>query len=194
MEPAFAFGVIAQAAANVPTSSPSWGTLITVVLGSSLVSSLISFGLSGLRTSAEVRREGYAETSRVLIARVEFPYRVRRRTNDEPDTLAELSRKGSDIQERLAAQRTWVSAESRTMSRILDKICEEIAAEVGRCATDAWAHPAISRPEQMNLGDWGPRSTGELLDRFRRAAGYRFGWRRMLPPWIWGRKFLGSEQ
>lgn len=189
MGPAQALGV---AAAATTSATPSWTILVTLVLSSSVVGGLISAGLGSLRSSAEARREGYAETSRVLIARVEFAYRVRRRTSDDPAVLAELSRIGSDIQERLAAQRGWVAGESRTMAMILDDVCSNVSAESGQWTSDAWKCAPVTVPEQMNLGDWGQKSAEQALNRFRSATGYRFGVRRFVPPWVWRRRFLTS--
>jgi hypothetical protein len=163
---------------------------VTLALSSSVVGGLVSAGLGSLRSSADARREGYAETSRVLIARVEFAYRVRRRTSDDPEVLAELSRIGSDIQERLAARRAWVAGENRTMARILDDVCASVSAASGQWTSDAWTRAPVTAPEQMNLGDWGPKTAEQELNRFRKATSFRFGLRRLVPSWFWRRRFV----
>lgn len=174
--------------ATLESPAPLWIAPVGVVLSSSVVALVVGHVLNSLRASAEVRREGYAEMSRVLISRVEYPYRIRRRTSDSPDALAELSRIGSDIQERLAAQRTWVAGESRAVSKLLDGVCQSMDAQIGSAASDAWRRPAIAAPEDMVLGDWGPgAATREPLNQFRRATTFRFGYRRLIPGVLWKR-------
>jgi hypothetical protein len=64
---------------------------------------LITAGIAGLRDAAAKRRDGYASAMKALVARTEFPYRVRRRSSDSPETLTALTQLGNDIQEQLAA-------------------------------------------------------------------------------------------
>jgi hypothetical protein len=179
---------LVAASAAMPSPTPFWFTLATFILGSSVVAALGNNVVSSLRAAAEVRREGYAETSRALISRVEFPYRIRRRTSDSPEVLADLSRIGSDIQERLAAQRTWVAGESRAMAAFLDQVCAAIDEHIRAASADAWSHPAITAPEHMILGDWGPGAAAATpLGQFRHAASFRFGLRRLVPAFVWRR-------
>ena len=172
--------------APLAAATPSWLILVGLLLSSSVATSVVGNVLSSLRSGAEVRREGYAEMSRVLISRVEYPYRIRRRTSDSPEALAELSRMGSDIQERFAAQRTWVAAESREMSKVLDSVCESIDSQIGAAASEAWSQPAIASPHEMVLGAWGPgAAVRSPLTQFRRATTFRFGIRRLIPGFLW---------
>jgi hypothetical protein len=181
-----ALGVVA--AASAAPASPVWLVLGGLVLSSSLVVAVVGHIVASLRASAETRRAGYAEMSRVLISRVEFPYRIRRRTSDTPETLAELSRIGSDIQERLAAQRTWVAGESRAAAKVLDHVCGLLDADLRQAATDAWSHPPIAEPSEMVLGGWGPGAAARApLELFRQATGFRFGVRRLVPGFVWRR-------
>lgn len=181
-----ALGVVATTSAA--SVSPLWLVLGGLVLSSSLVVAVVGHIVASLRASAETRRAGYAEMSRVLISRVEFPYRIRRRTSDTPETLAQLSRIGSDIQERLAAQRTWVAGESRAVAKVLDHVCGVLDANLREAASDAWTHPPITDPSDMVLGGWGPGADARApLELFRQATGFRFGVRRLVPGWAWRR-------
>lgn len=185
--------VVAEAITTNP--NPSWTQFIALFLGSSVVGGVITASLGSLRAAAEVRRAGYAETSRVLISRVEFPYRIRRRTSDSAEVLADLSRIGSDIQERLAGQRTWIASESWAMAALLDEVCAEIDEQIRAAAEDAWRQPPIASADQMNLGDWGPgQSCARSLAKFRRATTFRFGLRRLIPTFLWRRRFTGSTR
>jgi len=101
-----------EAVANLTGGSYSsnlWLAVAVAALGSSVVAGLITNVMGNLRASAATRRDGYVNAVRVLIARAEYPYRVRRRVSDDPDVLAALASRGHDLQEQVAACRTWVN-------------------------------------------------------------------------------------
>lgn len=112
----------AQTAAQSVQTMPRWWPMVAALLGSSVLGGLITVLIGGLRASAEARREGYARAVRALIARVEFPYRIRRRTSDESAVLSALADRGHAVQEVLAACRTWVNAEHRELGNIYDSV------------------------------------------------------------------------
>ena len=60
-----------------------------------------------LRDAADRRRTRYAEIVQTLVAWVEFPYRIRRRVDDEPATLSALAALGHFLQEQLAGDQAW---------------------------------------------------------------------------------------
>lgn len=155
--------------------------LASIVLGSSVVGGLVSAAITGLKDSASKRRDGYASAVKVLVARAEFPFRVRRRTSDDSDTLATLTRLGHDIQEQLAAARVWVSTESERVSAVYESALRQIDLEVRVATEDAWRQPAIDEPSAMNLGGWGPRKQNDYIAVFSEAVRWRFGWRRLIP-------------
>ncbi len=137
-------------------SSSVWLAVAVAVLGSSVVAGLITTVLGNLRASASARRDGYANAARSLIARAEYPYRVRRRVSDDPETLAGLVGRGHDLQEQLAACRTWVNSESRTIGAIFERALAAIDATVTSNTTDAWNQAPITAAAGMNLEGWGP--------------------------------------
>ncbi|HEY6935142.1 MAG TPA: hypothetical protein VI452_17205, partial [Marmoricola sp.] len=108
-------GKAAPAAAGDSSSTNVWVVVALTLLGSSVVAGLITSVLGNVRTAATARREGYAKAVRTLIARGEYPYRVRRRVSDDPEVLAALVERGHDLQEQLAACRTWVASEHRVI-------------------------------------------------------------------------------
>lgn len=172
-------------AATTSTAGPSWTVFVIAVLGSSVVAGLLSAALDNLGTAGGVRRDAYAQVSRVLLRRVEFAYRVRRRVSDEPATLAALTGLGSDIQEELAARKAWVASENHFVAAVLDEVCAAIDTEVRTATEEAWRSPPVTSPADMNLGEWGPRGHSAHLDRLQRAVATRFGWRRLVPTKVW---------
>ncbi|TDC46590.1 hypothetical protein E1212_26505 [Jiangella ureilytica] len=155
------------------------------LLGSSVIAGLITSVLGNLRAAAAARREGYANAVRSLIARGEYPYRVRRRVSDEPDVLAALVGRGHDLQEQLAACRTWVNSEHRALGELFDKALADIDANVKQATADAWNQAPMATASGMNLNGWGPGDQRPHLARLERAIAYRFGWRRLLPRKLW---------
>jgi hypothetical protein len=153
----------------------------TVVLGSSVLGGLLTAGITGLRDSAAKRRDGYAIASKALLARSEFPYRVRRRTSDAPETLAMLTRLENDIQEQLAAARGWISGESSRLADIYERTLRDVDSKVRPATEDAWRQRPITQASEMNLGEWGPGNQDEYISAFGRAVRWRFGLRRLVP-------------
>jgi hypothetical protein len=156
-----------------------------------VVGGLITSVLGNLRAASTVRREGYATAVRALIARAEYPYRVRRRVSDEPAVLADLVARGHDVQEQLAACRTWVNSEHQTVGHIFEQALAAIDATVNPGTAEAWNQLPITAAADMNLGGWGPGDPWPNLTGLEQAIAYRFGWRRVLPAWLWHRWVQG---
>lgn len=179
---------VISAAEMATAAGPTWSVFLAAILGSSVVGAAVSTLLSNVNAAAATRREHYAKVHKVLIRRVEFAYRVRRRVSDDPEVLAELSRLGSDIQEDLAWCLAWVTTESTAVARVLSEVCDAINHEVGPATCEAWNLPPTSGPAGMNLGDWGPRNHREPLAKLQNEIRFRFGWRRAVPHrlrWWW---------
>jgi hypothetical protein len=176
------------AAARAPSDDKAtnvWVVVALALLGSSVVAGLITSVLGNLRAAATARREGYANAVRSLIARAEYPYRVRRRVSDDPDVLAGLVVRGHDLQEQLAACRTWVASEHRVLGAMFEKALADIDATVKQATGDAWNEAPTTTAAGMNLNGWGPGDQWPHLVALERAIAYRFGWRRLLPPRLW---------
>jgi hypothetical protein len=116
-----------------------------------------------------------------LVSWCEYPYRIRRRTSDDPDTLTKLADLGHDLQEHLARQRAWIAADSRFLSEAYDAAIARVAQQVRAACQDAWTQPPIEQPAQMNLGSFGPGDVGPVISALECAVSYRFGLRRLLP-------------
>lgn len=166
-------------------STSVWVVVAITLLGSSVVAGLVTSVLGNLRAAATARREGYANAVRSLIARGEYPYRVRRRVSDEADVLSALVERGHDLQEQLAACRTWVASEHRVFGGLFEAALAEIDATVGPAIKDAWDNPPISSATGMNLNGWGPGDQWPHVAKLERAIAYRFGWRRLVLSRLW---------
>lgn len=167
------------------TSTSVWLLLGIALLGSSVLAGLITSVLGNLRAAATARREGYANAVRSLIARGEYPYRVRRRVSDDADVLSALVERGHDLQEQLAACRTWVASEHRVLGQLFEEALTAIDTTVGPAIKDAWDTPPVSSATGMNLNGWGPGDQWPHVAKLERAIAYRFGWRRLVPSRMW---------
>ena len=175
----------ASATSGDDSSTNVWVVVALALLGSSVVAGLITSVLGNLRAATTVRREGYANAVRSLIARAEYPYRVRRRVSDDPDVLAALVSRGHDLQEQLAACRTWVASEHRVLGAMFEQALVDIDASVKQATGDAWNQMPITTAAGMNLTGWGPGDQWPHLMALERAIAFRFGWRRLLPRRLW---------
>jgi hypothetical protein len=154
---------------------------VVVLLGSTVVAGLLGTALGNLRATADVRRDRYAVAVRALIAKLEYPYRIRRRTSDDAVTMAALAERGHDVQEMLAQSRGWVAAESPVIAVVYDACLSVLDTPVKQACAEAWQSPPITSAAQMNLAGFGPGDQQSAVARMECAIGYRFGWRRLLP-------------
>lgn len=161
-----------------------WGAILTLLIGSSLVTTILTHVLTGRSTAAQSRRRGYADALAALVAWYEYPYRIKRRASDEPTVLAGLVDRGHDLQERLAATHMWVRSDSTWVGEVFNDVRWQMDREVGPLCKDAWHAPPVSSAADMALGEWGPGSLDELVARFENAVAWRFGWRRLVPVFI----------
>ncbi len=161
--------------ATVSGFSYAVGVAVTIALATAVGTQIIS----RLSDAADRRRDRYSIVVRTLVAWIEFPYRVRRRIDDEPATLAGLAAIGHKLQERLAGNQAWVLAENRYVGRVYVAVRLAINKEVGPAIAEAWSSPPISRPSDMVLAKWGPNlASAAHLERLEASIGQRFGWRR----------------
>lgn len=160
-----------------------WGPVAVAVIGGGgiIAGAIASSFLGRWAESTDRRRSSYADAVAALVAWNEYPYRIRRRTSDEPDTLERLANIGHDLQERLSCSQTWIWTESAHLAELYAAARENLGAQVGPACREAWRMPPAASPELMNLGDWGPGSCEKLTQRLQREIHWRFGWRR----WLW---------
>jgi hypothetical protein len=126
------------------------------------------------------RRDAYAAAIATLVAWAEYPYRIRRRTSDDPAELARLAALGSDLQEQLRCHQTWIITESKWVATIYRQAITQVGTRVSPANRDAWTSPAITTPAAMNLNGWGPGDLLPIIDWVQSAIACRFGWRRLV--------------
>lgn len=102
------------------------------------------------------RRDQYSVAVATLVAWVEFPYRVRRRVDDDPETLAALAALGHELQERMACHEAWISTDNARASTAFKKARADLSLVVADAIKEAWDSTPVTAAGQMNLGPWGP--------------------------------------
>ena len=126
------------------------------------------------------RRDRYAEAVRTLVSWSELPYRVRRRTDDEPATLAGLAVRGHDLQEQLACHEAWIVADHPRLARSYARARATITAAVAPAIAEAWVCLPVTSAAEMNLGTWGPGATCQAaIVELQTDISSRFGLRRI---------------
>lgn len=161
--------------------------LISLILGSGVVSAIVGKLFDRGSRRDERVRDGYAASTAALVAWAEFPYRVARRSSDDAEARGALVGRGHDSQEALACRRAWVVGESPVMGEAYAAITAELRPVVGQATQAAWRRPAAVDGSAMVLSD-GPTmpvvDVQPLLDKWCTALRYRFGWRRwaFIPP------------
>lgn len=179
-----------QATFSAPTTIPAHVTaLAIVVLSSSVVAGVLAHILTGLRAGATIRRDRYAAAVKALVARIEYPYRIRRRTSDDPEALHALAAAGHDLQESLAETRAWIATESTVLSDVFEHCITSLDGPFKQACNDAWRAGPVTSPAEMNLGGFSMGDHQQIITRMERALTYRFGYRRMIPAFLLRRLF-----
>jgi hypothetical protein len=170
----------AGAAAAVQASpGVSWVTVLVALLGSGVVSALVSAVATSARAASETRRQGYATAIESVVAWAEYPYRIRRRTSDDEVILTDLANRGHELQEQRAKCLAWVAGENSVAYEVFLVNVRHLDAIVGPLAGEAWKSPPVTHPSGMLLSGWGAgRQAQETVERLTCLISFRTGWRR----------------
>ncbi len=159
------------------------GTIVKLVVIPVIVAALtaiVTLVVTRVSDAANRRRDRYADAVATLVAWIELPYRVRRRTNNSPEALTALANRGHEMQEKLACHEAWISTENSDVAAIYADARKTIGAVVGAALQEAWNSPAITTPGEMNLGEWGPaKACAPSVTAVQTAITTRFGWQRL---------------
>jgi len=170
------------------------GVTVTAVIIPVIVAALTAAAATLIARTADAanrRRDRYAHAVETLVAWSEFPYRVRRRTDDDPTTLASLAGLGHDLQQRLACHQAWMVTESDHVAKAYENARRALNLIVGPATSEAWNQPPVSIAAGMVLDGWGPGpACGSAIAQFQAEVPFRFGLRRLAP---WRRPNLAAS-
>jgi hypothetical protein len=156
-----------------------------IALAATVGAAAFAFALGRWADTRAKRRDGYSSATRELVTWAEYPYRIRRRTSDDPTTLDALTEAGHQHQEALRFRATWIRTENRWVARVFDEVRKELGGVLAAACADAWRSQPIAAAEDMILGTWGPAGVDSHIARFERAVSFRFGWRRFAALFGW---------
>ena len=161
--------------------------LLVAVIGliGAVGTAAVAFALGRVSEASARRRDGYAAATRELLAWAEYPYRIKRRTTDDPLALTKLADLGHELQEALRYREAWIQGENRWVATVFTEVRQELGKTVGPACSDAWTSAPVTTAAEMNLNGWGPTDADALLKRFERALRFRFGWRRLVAILRW---------
>lgn len=163
---------------GVATSS-AWTSIVVPIVVSAataVITAVVTMFVARANAAANLRRDRYAQAVQALVAWVELPYRVRRRTDDSPETLSALASLGHDLQERLACHQAWIGTEHPALARTYEQTLSIINRAVAPAVNDAWNSPPVTSAPGMILGSWGPaQAAKEPLAELQQAVEDRFG-------------------
>lgn len=170
----------------------SAGAILAIVLGSAVLGALLTAVAKNLRDNAVVRRDKYAAAVGHLAAWTEYPYRIRRRTCDDPETLTRLADLGHQLQIDSACHRGWIAGESQAVGDLYDTWLEHVQAAAAAPASRAWQEGPVTNAAGMVLNGFGPPSAAPAVVAVEAALAYRFGFRRLMWPALVSRR-LGER-
>lgn len=164
----------------VPADPFSASAVLALVLGSTVLGALLTALSNNLRDAAVARRDKYAAAVGHLAAWTEYPYRIRRRTSDDAETLTRLADLGHQLQIDSACHRGWIAGESTSIGKLYSTWLDQIEAAAAAPATQAWQKGPVIHATGMVLNGFGPPSAAPAVAAVNAAVAYRFGLRRLM--------------
>ena len=155
-------------------------TLAVLIAALPVVGGLLGASLGRWADARNRRRDQYADAVRVLVRWAEYPYRIRRRTSDNPEELRRLTDLGHELQEQLQCHRTWIGAESRWVGTLYADAVTTVKQRNGDTISEAWQARPIASGAEAVLNGWGPDPIDDVLQELNSAITCRFGVRRAL--------------
>lgn len=170
------------AAAADSSGPPTWLAVLGSIVALLLSSSALAAAFGAVRAGAAERRREYTAAARALTAWAEYPWRIRRRTSDQPEVLAALADRGHDLQETLADREAWCAAEHEVMGQLMAHLRTQLSVPVRPAIEQAWAEAdLVTTGAEMNLSDRFivDSRADELRACFSACVHERFGARRL---------------
>ena len=125
-------------------------------------------------------RRACADALAEALAWLELPYRIRRRTDDKPETLAALVERTHYLQERLVFHESWLQVEVPGAYEPYNALVRGIRDGSRDALKQSWEDAPKTEAKDMNIGDVPAPDVRELREAFCEAV------RRELAPWrIW---------
>ena len=130
-----------------------------------LIAVLVYF-LGQRHAAVERKRRASAEAIADALSWLELPFRIRRRTSDNPETLGALAERVHHLQERLLFHENWLRIEVPRAYPKYQKLVRGVKEVVSPFLEEAWNTSPIKGASSMNVGDLGIRLEPGLVEVF----------------------------
>lgn len=141
--------------ASAASEFPWLDSVMVPVIVALLASGALTHFLQARTAKKDRRRQRYAEAVAAVVAWIEYPFRVRRRTTDDPEALSALVDQGHTLQERLAFSTSWIATDDADNYEAYSRLVQDVKAEVVPLVQEAWNSAPMKRASDMNLNGWG---------------------------------------
>lgn len=133
----------------------------------SLLALAINALINGRRDRIARQRQEFSKAFSACVAYEEFPYIVRRRRNDVPQSeRIRISSDLSMIQRELAYYSAWLATESRDVSKAYETLVAKLREIAGIKIREAWLTPPIDSDSDMNMPDLGLSALKPLKEAY----------------------------
>jgi hypothetical protein len=162
------------AAVFITTSSsvPSW---IGPVLAA-LVAAGLGFIFAQRQKQLEMKREACAKALSDALAWLELPYRIRRRSSDDPNTRTVIVDRIHSLQEALIFHDSWLLLTVPSAVNPYRRLVSKVKAVCLEPMRSAWNAPAINSGAQMNIGSLGIQPVVDEVTAFVDAVRTELRW------------------
>ena len=123
-----------------------------VVGASAVLSAVLAYLLGQRRTSVERKRASCAEAIADALHWLELPYRIRRRPDNNLQTLTALGDRINDLRERLQFHEKWLRIEIPRSVASYQRLVREVMAAAGQEMENAWTASPVESASDMNIG------------------------------------------
>lgn len=164
-------------------SSPSSGLVETEsaleeMLGllAIVVTGLVGYFFTVRQKLIDDRRKSCAQAIADALAWREFPYRVRRRQDDELSTRTALVERMHSLQEALYYHENWLRIEMPHAQPHYARLVDKVKRTTEHQLKEAWGATPAPREGTMNIGDLGIESVDGDVHVFAEAARSHLTW------------------
>jgi hypothetical protein len=127
--------------------------LSVVGVGATAWATLRASNLDRSAARKHEQAEQFASALKVVMVWKELGYRVARRVDDKPETLAALTAQFNQAQQDLDWYCTWLEIEAPDAASAYRNLVEKVKTTAKPLIQKAWTSPAISQASDMNLSD-----------------------------------------
>jgi hypothetical protein len=177
------------------SSAPWWQSAALVAVAASVC---LGF-LSAFVTSRENRKQRaatmrtelhdrYGTALSLALAWIEVPFRIARRTSDDPATISTLAERVHDLQEQIDHNCRWLAFESPLVGDAYQALVAATKIQVGPHIKSAWRNaPAAAPADQILDGNPFPVQVEDECAAFLAASRAHLDEVTFVPNWPWQR-------